>query len=173
MKLFAERDKQIIKEYKKGKSMAQIGRDYGLCRQRVSQIIRFLYDGSNYRKNYRYPLPSTSELFIGGKLKSRGHEILYTKRNYLYDILVDGKIKVEVKHSLSPFTTGERRYSQYQFQGIRPLVFDYLIAIVGDLKDPLIYIIPSTECVGTITMRNSKNYAGKYAKFRDAWDLIK
>lgn len=163
----------VIQLYHKGLTYNEIGKEFGVSRQRIQQIlstkkIRRREINSNKTTN-----PTPSEILVAKKLKELGHFVKHMPYNYPYDMFVDRKIKIEVKY----------RKSLYKRKGIKSCYrinlyekdFDFLVVVLKSLEDPIFYIF-SRKQVGGSTLNivgNTLNYS-KYQKNNlERWDIIK
>ena len=165
---------EAIKLYKQGRTLQEIGTKYGVSRQRINQIISFLYNGKNYRWEHLVSCPTASEVWVRKKLLLLGHRVKYTPKGSLFDLLVDDKKRIEVKHREKVSKGIRSRLPGYRFNQVNNKRFDCLIAITGSLKKPVCYLFSSKDCPKTLFIPEKPVKKTKYQKkYREMWCLLK
>jgi hypothetical protein len=160
-----------LKMYIEGATLQEIATKYGVSKQRINQVIRPIYNGWNFRHVHSSEIPLESEIYIANKLKKLGHKVTYKNHQDLYDLFVDTEIRIEVKQRKTIFNKNGSYY--YHFNQIEPKFFDLLIAICGELKTSVCYIIPSYDCHANINIPFEPKFNTKLQrKYRESWNLI-
>lgn len=155
-----------FKMYNDGATLQEIGNRFGVSRQRINQIINSTYDTQGHRRTYTAPSPNASEEYVFQKLQSLGYKVEHTNKQSPYDLLLNDKIRVEVKYR----SHGEKAY--YRIHQLKPNRFDVLIFIAGD--QDVAYIIPSSECGRFLTIPVNPIFkTRKQRKYRNNWNLLK
>src|ERR1035437_496641 len=138
----------VINYYKNGETLEVVGKKFNVSRQRIHQIItksnikREIITNSHQTKNLTtHKLPSLSEKWVANKLISLGHIAEFTGYNNEYDLLIDNKFKIEIKHRTKSYIKNNNYYYQIN---LYKKIFDFLIIIVGELDNPTCYILPSS-----------------------------
>lgn len=156
----------ILEKYQEGKTLRAIGSEFGVSKQRINQIVRPFYTGTNFRSKHGKPSPSKSELRVGKKLKELGFNFSFTRYMDLYDIDLNNGKRIEVKYA----SKLNKPNNYFMYPDINPSSFDFLIAIAGDLKKRSVYfIIPSEVCPKRLGLRIG---SPKYSKYLGAWSLL-
>lgn len=112
----------------------------------------------------RWLLRHPAEEWASKKLQKFGLHVEYTPYKFPYDLLVNGFLKVEIKHvshaSISNYT-------------ITPNDSDFLIIIVGDLGDETdAYVFPLSKWTKHVTLKTA--YVNKTNKnyYLNKWSLL-
>ena len=170
-------DKAIALDlYRQGVTLSVIGKQFGVSRQRIHQFImpyqptrEIFTNGAQTRKASKIKHPNASEIWVAGELGKRGFRVEFTPYNYPYDLLLNGTIRIEVKHRMvtknNGYTGTIRVYKNN---------FDYLIIAIGNLeKMQSVYIIPSIGMVNVYNLALNPLSNGKHARMHfNKWDLI-
>lgn len=117
----------------------------------------------------RFEFAQVAERKVGYQLYRQGHQIELQSYHSSFDLLVDGTIRVEVK--ASRWNDVRRRYQANVRNSADFVVF---CAVNGTFH---FFVIPGKE-IGSrqniaIFSHDPAEYGGKWARFLDAWDLIK
>jgi hypothetical protein len=124
------------------------------------------------------------EKWCAEELARRGFSVVPRGGPKHYDFLVNGKARVEVKASHYSVRHLSNRTAAYQFSLRRyGLMVDedllILLCYNGSSDDPLgAFVIPGSEVRPTlkkisITSKDPAVYTGKWAKWWNAWDVVK
>jgi hypothetical protein len=175
------REENIFNLYKKGYSYQIIGKYFKISRQRVWQIIKrsnYIYSiKRRYTKdgNGNFYYLTESEIFVLGKLAILGFRVKPMPFNHYFDILIDNKHKIEVKHQKNAQNT-KYGYYYYKYSNIsskKPV--DFYIFVCGKLKQALFYIVPANKIKDGLTIsvkpthRNTILFQRNYL---NAWHLL-
>lgn len=123
------------------------------------------------------------EEFVTSELLRRGYAAEWIGECSDYDLLVDGRMKVEVKSATpSAGSPGRNRSDRWQFSLRRhglPVDEDLMILVCWgeDLEEPLAtFIIPGAEVDERLTKiditSRPDRYRGKWTAYRGRWDLV-
>lgn len=104
------------------------------------------------------------ELWVKEKLESLGHKVEMTSIKCEYDLLVDGKHKVEVK--LAKFSPATKGYVFSFGTCQRDIDVSVLICVDENDENEAVYVLPKEFCnQQTITITGSK----RWVPFKDRW----
>jgi len=132
------------------------------------------------KSNHAVELGYAGEQAVKAELESRGHTVEDGPLGS-YDLLVNGRITVEVKTALLSGRT-DKDAMRYQFclyahpERQKPLEEDILILRCA-CEDPVHFIIPAIVIPDgltkiDITSTDPRRYKGRWEKYREAWYLI-
>jgi hypothetical protein len=154
-----DRKTEITRLYNRGDTLVDIGRSYGISRQRVWQIIKCqpkLKRRCDFDNKWK-PHPSKSEIYIAELLRKKGHKVKYNGYAGGYDLLVDKKIRVEVKSRIS---RGKLNYALFNYLDTRN--FDLLICLLG--KEKRVYIMPASDVGSSLELPFNPKYRTRKQK---------
>lgn len=171
-------DKQLALElYKNGLTLREIGEVFNVSRQRINQIMRSYSAPRNNNRAREASAPNESELWIGELLREKGHSVRYQPYMDVYDIFLDGRFRIEVKHAKvgqKDLRNHRGGNNYYEMGALNQDNFDFLIAICGDLSNPVTYIIPSAIAPKYLTLPVTPKFNTRYQRlYREAWNLLK
>jgi transposase len=167
-------DRKIVTDlYKQGKTYEEIGTYFHVSKQRIYQIINQLHlvraNNPQQSRIYRVVNPRPSERYIGEILQKKRFQIEYMPYNCTFDILLNKKYRIEVKHRKVSDKAG-----YYRVGYLNPFKFHYLILILGEIPTESIYIIPSRSAKTFMKINPNPFYRTKYNKlFLKQWSNIK
>lgn len=131
---------------------------------------------------------------VAAELRTRGHSLETGSRSVGYDFLVDGIIRLCVRiadpgRQHHVVRTGGRCYQYDHYQcwnfnfhrhgHFNPIYCDFFVCVARQrirvVGGDEFYVIPVNDISGaTFSMIGRGNsYGGRYAKYRDAWHLLK
>jgi hypothetical protein len=129
----------LEKLLEEGKSYKAIGDMFGVSKQRVQQLRakHFLY--KPLRRASKKVHANASELYVASLLQKMGHTVTLMPYNHPFDLLVNGTIRVEIKHCKRGQGTS------YHACNIRSLNHDIFVFVTGEIKNATIYIVRSNK----------------------------
>lgn len=146
--------------YNTGVPLSEIGRMFGVSRQRIWQVIKPLSQGAVKRYPLGTKVHSTKEEERVYKLLVRkGFDVKKQDYNAPFDLLVNGK-KVEIKYRSCPDIHNGSPFYKFNYLKGRENI-DFYIFVCGEF-DENIYIVPN-EVVGK-TYQISSDPKNKQAK---------
>lgn len=163
------RKEKIVLLYKSGATLEAIGKVFGISKQRVWQILK------NHSCNRRGKLagkvnPREAEKITYEKLKKKGYDVKCQGYSEEFDLLINDKLRVEVKHRRGK----NKAYVLFHYlDGVRS---DVHVLLVGKLGKHLTYIIPSREFNGGKSLSlpvNPKVNTKIQRKFKENWGIIR
>lgn len=107
------------------------------------------------------------ELTIADVLKSKGYDVEPTSANHPYDLLIDRRVKVDVKTAKTSYIRGCPVHA-YRLAK-RKHTCDFYIFYEADTEK--IYVVPAHKCYGQVQVEMG-NDTKSYAKYLGAFDLI-
>ncbi len=118
----------------------------------------------------RRVLAYEAEAQAAARLAALGYWVTETGHNERYDLLVEGKLRIEVKASTWRRQAGRRRG---RFQANIHNQADLVLWLCRNGRDHW-FVIPASEAGRTLTIRHWRPdlYAGKYAIYREAWGSL-
>lgn len=164
---------QAVNLYNQGKTLREIGEEFGVSRQRVWQVLKPLAKKitTNHTKKYSKKCPRPEEIFVAKKLEKMGATVEIQVYNNYYDLLVNG-LKVEIKHRTKVHGLGNGSKG-YSFLNLIPKYpIDFFIFICGELESATFYIIPASKVkFGTSFAYSYKNYS-KRMSYKENWGSL-
>ena len=166
------RSATIILDYSNGKTIAQIGRENNISRQRVWQIVKKFYQDlrlTRFHRGNNSNLIRTrpEEMYVIKKLERRGIKVVPQSYSSPFDLLVGHKKKVEIKY-LSKAINGYYRYKYLKGR----VGVDFYIFIAKDS----FFIVPSKSVENFVNIpetpkiRKTKRF---YRKYKDNWSALR
>jgi len=172
-----------IAMYLQGFSLGNIGKEFGVSRQRIWQIVKKHYSSiSNDLKERNKPkpgmgwcIPNPSEKYVYSKLRRRGYNPKYLDYCNTADLMVGNK-RVQIKYRSLPTYKGNNAYYHFNYltEKIKP---DVYVFVCGNLVKPLCYVV-SGEKIDKDSMSISvEPKSRKTKRFRrnhlEKWSIIK
>ena len=156
----------------------ELADEHGVCLKTIS----------NYREGWHVvdgdsPLASGNgwEKWAAEQLETRGHEVELQHLGSYFDILLDGKIKIDVKsaHGLIPKSLkGRLKNPRYSFQtrkrkDRKPIDFYFLI--IAETKDIFIVpydVLPEKKDTIIFVWPSDRPTLSKYSQYHNRYDLL-
>jgi hypothetical protein len=172
---------EITKLYQSNHTLENIGRQFGISKQRVWQIIKSnqVAQGNHRRRNKPKKTNTTaseSEIWVAETLRCMGFSVVHMPKISHYDLSADG-LRIEVKHrSLTDVRISENSpypYSHYQFTSVRSrFPIDFYILLCGFLPKPATYIFPESNIRSSMSIAEIPVKQSKKWQFLEAWHLL-
>lgn len=112
---------------------------------------------------------------VEARLEQMGYTVNQTTHKSSFDLWVDGRLHIEVK-AANWTRRANPRYGRFQAHLGRSQIRDADLVIFGCKNGTWHYfVIPADQITGPtldITSYDVKRYAGRYAPYLEAWDLI-
>lgn len=166
--------------YLQGFGLTDIGREFGVSRQRVWQIIKreyqpLLFNGLQ-KKNIRATsvMPRPEEKYVMRQLQKRGLEPRFLGYNLPADIAI-GEKTIQVKYRRKP-SHHKGTYFHFNFltEKEKP---DFYIFVCGNLVHPICFIVSGQEInsdsLSVPDIPKSKKTKRFYRKYKDNWAILK
>ncbi|MCB9080023.1 MAG: hypothetical protein H6631_20655 [Anaerolineaceae bacterium] len=146
--------------------------------QRRQEMIRRYARTATDPRADNHALAREVEGWIAGELEALGHVVRFTTHKAAYDLLIDGRLRIEVKASrwLPDSDPGRERWRYQANIRTRQKTADVVIFVAVNSRGRWPFIMPA-EAVGnrrSITIRtfDPTYYAGRWSKWLLAWDVL-
>jgi len=160
-------DKRLIyQRYMDGEKVASMAKELGLSKERIYQFIRTY--GVVCKNGFYYgshkPLDGAERFVFNKLVKHRVKMKDYT--SIWHDLETKKGKRIEVKHRRNAAKDGYYRANVFNKDFV-----DFVVFVVGEVKDERVYIIPSEECPRSliiaknpinITKRSKEKYLNKW-----------
>mgnify|MGYP001564101776 CR=1 FL=1 len=150
-------------------SYSKVADVLGISRQRVHQIVR---KSGEPKSNRAVKLnPRKEELIVASKLRRLGYVVKHMPYLHNYDLLVNNKIRVEVKRK--SYVSYWRGKALFKFNFTHKN-FDIAVLLAGSISDPKFYIF-TKEQIRKFSVNIRQNYLlnSKYPRInKDAWNFL-
>jgi len=178
-----KRTDKIVRLYEKGDALAEIGKKFGISRQRVWQIVKFSKNGNYEKKDQRFLIPGDcinsrpSETYVLGKLSRMGVKAKAMPYNHWFDLDVNG-LAVEIKSRTKPTKRyDDSKLLEWKFSNtsskMRP---DFYIFVCGNLnKRSTCYVVPGNKVGVSFSIPVNPHYERvkrKYEKYKENWSVF-
>ena len=118
------------------------------------------------------------EEWASRELLSNGIDNVLMPHGHHFDILVDGNVRIDVKHTESPFRTNDRKSDLWCFNvmdGAKRDDCDYYLLIIVPIKE--VFIIPSHKIPAEqrqlfFSYPTDQPHKPYWQSYKDRWDLI-
>lgn len=125
-------------------------------------------------------LASEVEAAVAARLTAQGHTVAMTSHKAAVDLIIDDRLRIEVKASLYRRDTDPER-DRWRYQANvrkRQTAADIVIFVCRNLKSGDHYfVIPGRELRNqrsiTIRIFDPRRYRGRWAQYLEGWGLIK
>lgn len=136
--------------------------------------LQFLKAQRYWKPNY-VPFAKEIELLVRSELRRQGYRVKWTGFNEPFDLLVDGRLRVEVKGARVAYKADRRNY-RYQAR-VRNTDADVLVMVCVDEDGCNHFFVIPAEQIQTgnlsIANRDPASYGGRWSDFYGAWDRVK